>query len=177
MDTRTENKTKGNVLKVLCSQCARATNHLILASSETSGSEHYDQEVFLGWSDDYQIMMCQGCETISFRHAHWFSEHEDPYSGTDGTTERLYPMRTKGMRAIKDYSWNVPDSLRRIYSESVEVFNHESYTLCAAGLRALVEGICEENGVKNGTIEEPDGKGGTKSRESRDLMAYGKKVY
>lgn len=47
----------------------------------------------------------------------------------------------------------MPPTLRRIYKEIIDCFNLESYTLCAAGLRAIVEGVCADQGVKSGPVE------------------------
>ena len=38
----------------------------------------------------------------------------------------------------------VPYNIYRIYEESIQSFNIGNYILCAAGLRAVIEGICEE---------------------------------
>jgi hypothetical protein len=53
----------------------------------------------------------------------------------------------------------VPEELRRIYGETIDAFNYKCFTLCAGGLRALVEGICASQGVKDGpvNITKPDG--------------------
>lgn len=110
------------------------------------------------WSDRYQVIECQGCETVSFRHASWFSEAQD--YDDDGTTERVYPRRNKDALSARPYH-NVPSNLRRIYTELIDCFNNDSSTLCAAGLRALVEGICAQQGIIDGPVEAPAKGGGT----------------
>ena len=156
-----ENKLKGSTVRVHCIKCQGETKHLVIQDVEASGSEcigtwedgnlelHHD---FIDWDDSYQIVQCQGCETISFRHLHWFSEDGNPEFREEGTTERLYPQRSKRTMATAEFL-NVPMELRRIYRETIDAFNYELLTLCAGGLRTLVEGICAHHGVKDGQVE------------------------
>jgi len=156
-----ENKTKGKKFKVYCSTCANETNHIVIQSFDTSGSEVVGDEATIDWSDNYQIIQCQGCDTVSFRHLNWFSENQDYWGGddySDGTTSWLFPKRTKGTLKTKDY-YNAPNNLRRIYRETVDCFNNDSLILSAAGLRAIIEGICADQSITDGPIEltKPDG--------------------
>jgi len=73
-------------------------------------------------------------------------------------TVRTYPLRNEDAAVAKAFH-NVPSTLRRIYNEIVDCFNNDSPTLCAAGLRALVEGICAQLGIADGPLEVP-GRGG-----------------
>jgi len=162
-----ENKSKGESVRVHCAECARQTKYLVLQSADQTGSEIVDQDhgSSVDWADHYQIVQCQGCETISFRHLHWFSEHQD--FDWDGTTERLYPQRSNNTLTTRDFH-NVPAALRRIYRETIDAFNYDALTLCAGGLRALVEGICAEQGVADGPVEitRPDGTTETKRKDN-----------
>lgn len=165
-ETITENKTRGNAVKVMCAECNRQTKHIVLASVDKVGNEQYDQDIWISWEDNYQIVQCQGCETISFRHLNWFSEHQD--FDSSGHTERIYPKRDANSIQTKEF-WNVPNTLRRIYRESIEAFNTECYTLCAAGLRGVVEGICADQSVTDGPVEIPASSGGTKIVRKNNL--------
>lgn len=158
-----ENESKGKVVELPCPTCFRQTQHVVLQSIDKNGGEYDSPEMRYGveWFDHFQIVECQGCETTSFRHTHWFSEDDRVY-------ERLYPQRSPNSISAKDL-WNVPDTLRRLYRETIDAFNFEASTLCAAGLRAIVEGICAEHGVSKGSIECTARDGSTKSRESRSL--------
>ncbi len=160
-----ENKTKGRALKVQCTACNRNTRHLVLQSVDTSGSELLDQQhdISIDWANHYQIIQCQGCETISFRQLDWFSED------WDGPTEKLYPKRSENSRSTKNY-FNAPPSLRRIYRETIESFNNEVYTLCAAGLRSIVEGICEDQEITDGPITANKKDGSSKVERKENLQ-------
>lgn len=150
-ETYTRDKSRGVKLSVFCEHCQHPTNHVVEGSYF---KEYSVSDEVAGWSidgsDDFQIIQCQGCDAISFRHLSWFSENDfGPFD--DGTVERLYPKRGSALMPTRDF-YNVPPNLRRIYGESVECFNNESSTLCAAGLRALVEGVCAEQGIKDGPV-------------------------
>lgn len=155
----TENGSKGKIVSVYCIECKRSTRHLVAVSLDKTGSESNEHEGWsVDWSNRYQIIECQGCETISFRDLSWFSEAQD--FDDDGTTERLYPLRNKDAISVRPYH-NVPSNLRRIYTELIDCFNNDSPTLCAAGLRALVEGICAHQGIVDGPVTVPAKGGGT----------------
>jgi hypothetical protein len=154
-----ENDSKDKILSIQCLECKRSTRHRVMVSLDKKGSaSDYAEGWSVDWSDRYQVMECQGCETITFRHQSWFSEAQD--QDDDGITERLYPMRNKEAVNAKSFH-NVPSNLRRIYNELIDCFNNDSPTLCAAGLRALVEGLCAAQGIIDGPVEVPAKGGGT----------------
>jgi len=156
-----ENGSKDKILSIHCIECKRSTRHRVTVSLDKSGCEsNREEEWSVDWSDRYQVLECQGCETISFRHQSWFSEAQD--FDDDGTTERIYPLRNKDAINAKPYH-NVPSNLRRIYNELVDCFNNDSPTLCAAGLRAIVEGICAQQGILDGPVSVPAKGGGTQT--------------
>lgn len=162
-----ENETKDKIVSVHCIECKRATRHRVTVSLDKTGSETNGQEGWsVDWSDRYQVIECQGCETVSFRHQSWFSEEQN--FDDDGTTERIYPIRNKDAVNARPYH-NVPSNLRRIYTELIDCFNNDSPTLCAAGLRALVEGICAQQGIIDGPVEVPAKGGGTQTARRDNL--------
>jgi len=86
------NKTKGETAKVHCHRCNCETRHLVRQSVDQQGSELLEQEhCTISWTDYYQIIQCQGCETLSFRHLNWFSEYQDP--SCDGTRKNSIRAR------------------------------------------------------------------------------------
>lgn len=82
----------------------------------------------------------------------------------------LYPKRSDKTRQIKDYH-NVPNTLRRIYRETLESFNSDSFTLCAAGLRAIIEGICSDRQVVDGPVQVTHKDGTIHTERRRNLAA------
>jgi|HubBroStandDraft_5_1064220.scaffolds.fasta_scaffold55881_2 hypothetical protein len=168
MEAANENKTKGKRVEIFCSGCSRSTNHLVIVSVDIEGSEELPDDAWIAWADHYQVVQCQGCNAFSFRHLHWFSEEEDPTSGSDGLSERLYPERDGAHLRSREFM-SVPPRLDRIYRESIHCFNSECFTLCAAGLRGLVEGICADQKVTDGPVERPAKGGGTRIVREKNL--------
>jgi hypothetical protein len=162
------NKTKDEKTLCFCSQCHGETNHVVMQSIDSA----WQDDDGISGTDNYQIIQCQGCNTVTFRHVNRFSEDGGFVSETewdDGSTVRLYPKRSNQTRPIKDY-FNAPNLLRRIYRETLECFNNDSVTLCAAGLRGIIEGICLDQKITDGPVPGKE-KDGTPKR-SKDL--YGK---
>jgi hypothetical protein len=134
--------------------CKRPTEHLVLQSIDVDGSENVsrpqDELQTIDWSDNYQVIQCQGCKTISFRHVNWFSEYVDEY--WDGKSVFLYPNRSENTLPLKEF-YNLPTKLRRIYRETIDCFNNDCNTMCAVALRAIIEGICADRNVKDGPVK------------------------
>ena len=103
---------------------------------------------------DYQIVQCQGCETVSFRVFSENSEDIDFSYEEDGNTVgspvqavTLYPSRNEGRGVIKD-DYLLPPKIQRIYKETINAFNNQQPVLGGMGIRALVESICKDKQAK-----------------------------
>ena len=158
-----ENDSKDRILQIYCLSCERKTRHRVAVSLDKFGEQGDHLEGWsMNWQDRHQVLECQGCSTITFRQTSWFSE------GDDEVIERLYPLRKEDGIFQRPFQ-NVPTSLRRIYNELIDCFNAESNTLCAAGLRALVEGICADQQISDGPVVVPAKGGGTQTVRKTDL--------
>ena len=149
-----ENKTKGSFDQVQCIECKRDTRHQVIQSLDCFASEDCG-DCSIDWVINHQIIQCQGCMIVNFRQLRYCSEDViqiGPDEWENDITEILYPKRSKFTLSIKDFL-NLPNNLRRIYRETVECFNNESFTLSAAGLRALVEGLCADLKINDGPKE------------------------
>lgn len=158
-EERRLNKTLNSVIKIICAECNNTTKHKVVTSVDIDVEEitenHFDE--FYS-SSHYQIVECLGCETLSFRYAHTNTEDLD-HEGGCYLTEFIYPDRNINIVIEKEIP-NLPINIRRIYKETIHCYNNENYTLCGAGLRALVEGLCIENEIIRGEIEYTDKKTG-----------------
>ena len=161
-------KTKDKTTKVLCSSCKNNTKHLVLTSINEKGTEPWDEYYSFQWNTDYEIIQCLGCETVSFRSYSINSENSD-HEGRAIETILLYPKRSKNTLAVKNYM-NVPYNLQRIYRETIDSYNYGNLTLCGAGVRALVEGLCQENGIKGGNVEITKKDGSTVTLRKTNLQ-------
>lgn len=156
-----ENKTKGNFDQVQCIECKRDTRHQVIQSLDQFASQDCGDYGSIDYVINHQIIQCQGCMIVTFRQLRYCSDDVikiGPDEWDNDITETLYPKRSKFTLHIKDFL-NLPNNLRRIYRETIECFNNVSFTLSAAGLRALVEGLCAELKIKDGPKEKIDNKG------------------
>lgn len=144
-------KSKGKEFKVLCPHCKVETRHIVLQSVEQKGREEPDEDFWIDWWATYQTLQCQGCLEISFRVTSSNSEDYGP-RGEPIIRENLYPKRSKDTLPTKDFL-KVPRKLRRIYREVIDCYNNGNLIMCAVGLRAIVEGICNAMNIKDGPIE------------------------
>lgn len=100
----------------------------------------------------YLLWSCAGCDTCTL---------EDKYSAeymvrADG--EYIYesifhPKRSQTTRPSKHFQ-RLPVKLKLLYGEVMSSFNERLHLLCAAGLRALAEGICADKGIKGKNLED-----------------------
>lgn len=118
-----ENETKGENLEIGCLKCKNKTKHMVLQSVDIFTSEVVPYEYGIDWQNHYQIVQCQSCESMSFRHLNWCSEFRD--NVWDGATETLYPKISKNCLFEKSFL-KIPQALRRIYGETVDSFNNKN---------------------------------------------------
>jgi hypothetical protein len=150
-------------MKVLCIGCKHVTNHNILFEKDQN---YYEEDG--GWWEqhNYQIVQCQGCDSISFRELYTdiSLDQNSDYTGDDRYVETLFPKRSLHTLPIKNLL-NTPLNIKRIYRESIDAYNNDLSILCCVGLRAIIEGICKDKGIQKGEITTSKGV----KRISRDL--------
>jgi hypothetical protein len=174
-----ENQSKNEFFPVFCDHCHTETEHIVRLSvdREVLGTEFvkagYSYEpsdvLTLNISDRYQIIQCQGCKSISFRHVK--SNSDD-----NKACVSLYPHRSEITREMKDY-YHLPKNIEKIYRETISCFNNQNLILCAAGLRAIVEGICADKNIEGGSVQEKEKDGTLKTNEDGSAkMKYSKNL-
>ena len=141
--SKIENETR----RIRCLSCQRVTKHTVL--TECSETEDNDEGMWL--CRTWQITACAGCGRVTFVASSACSEDWDPQTNTIPEQVVYHPKRDHHTLPIKLLE-HTPKNLTRIYREVMEAYNGSSPTLCAAGLRAVVEGICVDRGVKNGPV-------------------------
>lgn len=126
--------------KSYCRECKRGTNHAIVAEHARNGS---DDENGIQWWNNFEILECQGCETVSFRHVSTDTESIDYLTGQLDEFIRLYPDMAKTREAIPD-SDDFPSLTRRVYLETLTALSGNAPILAAIGIRAIIESICKD---------------------------------
>ena len=160
-----ENVKKGKNCKCFCNRCKFATKHIIISDIQDKG---FDNEDGISWNDDYQIIKCDNCNTISFRKDAWLSENQD--EDNDGSYEELYPDSEENVRKEQVYK-ALPFSLSEIYREVIIAYNKNLVLLAAVGIRTILEGICKDKKVYKGLVPNEDGK--EHNRKSLEGKIYG----
>lgn len=102
---------------------------------------------------------CMGCETITFikeyddSSMHFFHPEENELIEIDDI--QIFPpkpLTTKdGHYEIKSFQ-HLPELLATLYKQVVANYELKYYLLAAAGLRMIIEGICNERSIKDGYV-------------------------
>jgi hypothetical protein len=133
-----------------CRRCKLGTKHGILSEVRMTLREETPDTLIYGSDDKYQIIQCQGCETLSFRTEHTNSEDEKHYETPEGygsewaIHEEYFPNPVDGRAGINDYHL-LPKKLRGIYKETLAALNAGHPVLTGIGIRAIVETVCNDN--------------------------------
>jgi len=166
----TENDTKGKVFKVNCRKCKQKTNHLVLMSADENGFAGTEDDEF-HWTFNYQIIQCQGCETVAFREECFDS---DMHFREEAPHETTYPDYSPEALEYRFFN-NTPKRINDLYRETIVCYNNDSLTLCAAGIRVLVEIICLENQIIEGDVYAKDQNGDYIKDTNGNMLKNGRK--
>ena len=64
------------------------------------------------------------------------------------------PKRRSASFKTSEQFKNVPENIVSLYDEVVDAFSNETNILCAGGIRAVLEAICIDRGIKKGKVQE-----------------------
>lgn len=137
----------GNILWNYCSSCGQDTKHTLLFFK----SKKDEDEVMEYGITHYQIVECNGCETISFR-----SETHDFFAQETGSIEVQidnFPYDLQNYEPLKGVSY-LPKKIRAVYNQTLFAFKGKSLLLTGVGFRAVIESICIEEEIKGHTLEQ-----------------------
>jgi len=127
--------------KIYCNSCKQTTNHLLKGEHRWAvvDPQGYWEEL------TYKLYICAGCETGTMETRWTASVNVDQ----DG--EQIYDSSYSPKRAHADLVHKrfvkLEPRLARIYRETIKCYNDGSLVLCTAGLRSLLEGVCEDKRI------------------------------
>ncbi|MDN4866242.1 DUF4145 domain-containing protein [Priestia megaterium] len=143
--------------KVYCRTCKVDTNHQILKIHTVH--EDIDESFNFYTTEDYMICQCMGCETVNFvqeyddPNMHFY--HPEEKEWIDIEDIKVYPPKPLTDKyvnyPIKDYD-HLPKLLKTLYQQVVANFEMKHYLLAAAGLRMIIEGLCNELSIEEGFL-------------------------
>lgn len=157
MSSTGPSKSEGKREMVACCRCKTTTYHTI--EKAVSWSEHYEEADIRFWGD-YQIITCNGCNSVSFRLIHSDTEDwtQDPVDGgiIPLEKEKLYPKRKRhefDELYLRDELYGIPGLIRQIYTETISAVENELPTLAGIGIRAVIEAVCKDLKAKKRNLE------------------------
>lgn len=136
MNTKETNK------KIYCNTCENQTIHLLVSTYSNIDSDNSD---VVWWINEWNVWECGGCKTLTGEVIYKFSETVPDFDRT------FYPKREDRGLNPKIYEF-IPEKLDELYKEVIISCNNSCNVLCAMGLRALIEGILVDKGIKGGTL-------------------------
>lgn len=131
-----------------CASCVRDTWHSVL-------EEHIESYYEYRMDTIYQIVQCCGCHTVSFRKV--VRDYESAYPIDDYEWDvpediSCFPSILKGHREL-EHVLDLPDTVREIYTQSIQAIKDNSNILAGIGLRATIEAICKDRCITGRTLE------------------------
>lgn len=153
--TKVEKTERGKIIKAYCRKCKNETNHEIITDYNLSGQEPMGHESFFCWESKYQIISCQGCDSVSFRETELNSEDYEQISQTEWANTihiDIYPDPIEGRNPLDD-SYLIPMNLKNIYTETLKSINSNQPILTGIGIRAIVESVCKDQNTKGKGLE------------------------
>lgn len=145
-------------VKIQCNSCHGSRNHTIIFQYPIDDIINVDGETHFVSRSDYQILQCDGCESVTFRIVDTYPSFLEPDNFGKGfkilpykSFEKFFPERVNDLLEEKKFA-GLPTSLKFVYREVIDGFNIGQRILCAVGLRALVEGVCNHLGIKDRSL-------------------------
>ncbi|MBN2286357.1 MAG: DUF4145 domain-containing protein [Tissierellales bacterium] len=133
---------------IFCNGCERVTSHTCHGeySSYTGDSEFYG----------YRLYVCDKCKMgvleVFYTNPDICDHAGGNWNEDDLRGEYLYfPERTHLTRRPQEFP-QAPKKLTEVYHEIITAFNAGLPRLCAIGIRALIEGICEDKQISGNNL-------------------------
>ena len=147
------NKQEVIITSFFCNECGRETPHSCHGeySSYTGDYEFYS----------YRLYVCDKCEAgvleVFYTNPDICDHTGGNWNEDDLQGEYLYfPERTQSTRRPQEFP-QAPKKLIEVYHEIITAFNAELPRLCAIGIRALIEGICQDKQLSGRNLQEKIG--------------------
>ncbi|MBL3619711.1 MAG: DUF4145 domain-containing protein [gamma proteobacterium endosymbiont of Lamellibrachia anaximandri] len=138
------------IKKIHCNTCNHETNHVLLATHDKDYhevEEHQGQKHLL-WYENYVygFWVCRGCDTALLEEKYTCSGMYDNNGDEVYSYTHLPERKNKAPRVAKKYV-HINKKLNSAYLEVIKAHNQGLKIVSAIGVRALLEGICVEEGI------------------------------
>lgn len=136
-------------LRVHCNHCHTKTQHEVF---DHRRGPVFDDDVETGFWEafEYDTIQCCGCRSVVLRRGYTNAGYGVDKQGNEVVDYDFFPSPEKRPSRLGEFFQDMPDKLRGIYKETLGSYNGDNFVLCAVGLRALVEGLCDAEGIVDG---------------------------
>lgn len=138
--------------KYFCRNCRGERKYEVLYKKKKTGE---DEDAGFYWAEDYLVIECSGCETISFVKIYGDSDmyDTDEENGTQEyyTESTIFPFFLEGGIEINE-KYLLPETIRIVYNETIDAFKSKCYILTAGGFRAIIEALCNHLKIKKADL-------------------------
>lgn len=147
----TDTEKKDKTIWVTCAACGHKNRkHRILHEKSTFIYDDYDGPP--SYEEFHRFVECMGCESVKYVSS--TTDLQNPYE--EGEFDiKVYPdspgKTKKRASAITDEE-HIPETVWKMYKETCDALNADIRTLAGGGLRATVEAICIDSGIKTGNL-------------------------
>ena len=136
--------------KYFCRNCKGLRNHRLIHEVKKRGEI---DEGYIQWINNFSIIECLGCETISFLEI--YGDTEMITQGEDSADyyfdSTIYPYFLENVYELESVYF-IPSPIKEIYKETISAYKANCFILSAGGLRAIIEAICNHLKIKKGNL-------------------------
>lgn len=144
-------RERERIVQVQCPDCGGDYRKHTVLHLETVTS---DPEEGFYWARVSQMVKCRGCDAIRLHVYELADDKIDPFSGhREPYNIHVSPHLIGEKHAPIDHN-EMPKIVARIYSETIGCRQAGAATLTGAGLRAIVEAVCINQGVTGRSLQE-----------------------
>lgn len=151
MATKKKKTSKPRQVSIHCNNCNHETVHTVIAENvETlNGEERIGTQIFEFWSENHAEILRCGCGELALKSYYYWSEDAPDFPETGVQIE---PKRGVASIAPLTSFKYVPKHIGELYQELIDGFIAGCNLLCAGGIRAILEAICIDKNIKEGTV-------------------------
>jgi hypothetical protein len=135
-------------MKLFCHECGRRTNQNVIAEKSVGFNPDYEDP----WGETHYFVQCAGCDAFSYAISSRTEWDWNPHTGETDLTWKTYPRSAIERQTMSNVD-ELPKKIRMIYSELIGSMNAQLSVLTAIGMRALIEAICRDQGLKEQNLE------------------------
>jgi len=140
-----------------CNECGNQTNQFILFSKKISSTYEEDDKKSSRVKnyEEYLVVKCQGCNTVSFAirlSGDHFIDQENGFNYIDLNFPDQENNSDIMLLAFEERQ-KLPRQISKLYDEVQTVFTQDANILAGVGLRMLIEAICLEQNIQGKNLQ------------------------